>query len=150
MRRMSPYLDRRNSSDVTMTPMIDVIFLLLVFFVWTASFQIVEEVLPSSLSAAAGSQADPRQPPPPEEDFDAVLVRIAWDEGRVAWQVNDAPLASLTEVRQRLDAIARLKPDAPVILDPDQTVPLGDVIDVYDHARRAGFQKVQFATSEEV
>ena len=35
--------------DVTMTPMIDVVFLLLIFFICTASFQIVEQNLPSRI-----------------------------------------------------------------------------------------------------
>ena len=47
-----------------------------------------------------------------------------------------------------LIAAARIKRDAPVILHPDAAVPLGDVIDVYDLARLAGFTKVQFAASE--
>ena len=35
--------------DVTMTPMIDVVFLLLIFFICTASFQIVEQTLQSGV-----------------------------------------------------------------------------------------------------
>jgi biopolymer transport protein ExbD len=151
MRRPSPYNERRGDLDVTMTPMIDVIFLLLIFFVWTASFQIVEELLPSNLSAAAGTlPSDPQQPPPPEDDFDEVVVRIRWIDNRPDWRVNETTLDSLPQVQQQLATIARIKPDAPVILHPDKQVPLGQVIDVYDRARRVGFQKVQFATSEEV
>ena len=41
--------------DAAMTPMIDVVFLLLVFFVWTASFQIIEQALPSQLVSQTGS-----------------------------------------------------------------------------------------------
>ncbi|MBC8874781.1 MAG: biopolymer transporter ExbD, partial [Planctomycetes bacterium] len=54
MRRESIYTQRRSDLDVKMTPMIDVVFLLLVFFVWTASFHIVEHILPSSVSAVRG------------------------------------------------------------------------------------------------
>ena len=36
--------------DIPMTPMIDVVFLLLVFFVWTASFQLVENRLPGAIA----------------------------------------------------------------------------------------------------
>ena len=53
MRRPSPLLQRGNDTDLdsAMTPMIDVVFLLLVFFVWTASFTIVEHILDSEMSA---------------------------------------------------------------------------------------------------
>ena len=52
MRRKSPLVRRAGDIDIdkAMTPMIDVVFLLLVFFVWTASFQIIEHVLPSKRS----------------------------------------------------------------------------------------------------
>ncbi|MEO8496389.1 MAG: biopolymer transporter ExbD, partial [Planctomycetota bacterium] len=40
MRRPSIFTERREPLDVKMTPMIDVVFLLLIFFVWTASFHI--------------------------------------------------------------------------------------------------------------
>ena len=45
MRRPSIFTQRGRGLDVEMTPMIDVVFLLLVFFIWTASFQIVENVI---------------------------------------------------------------------------------------------------------
>ena len=41
---------QRRAVSLNMTPMIDVIFLLLVFFLATSSFQVVEKLLPSSVS----------------------------------------------------------------------------------------------------
>src|SRR5262245_58567237 len=49
LRRPSPYPVERGF-DVMMTPMIDMVFLLLVFFVCTAGFDRPEENLPSNLS----------------------------------------------------------------------------------------------------
>ncbi|MBC8872403.1 MAG: biopolymer transporter ExbD, partial [Planctomycetes bacterium] len=115
------------------------------------SFHIVEHILPSSVSAVRGSQpSDPSTPPPAEEDFDDVVIRIHWLDTRPGWQVNEQSMPSLDAVRASLASIATVKPDAPVILHPDQDVPLGDVIDVYDVTRLEGFEKVQFAASEEI
>ncbi|MBM4089217.1 MAG: hypothetical protein FJ276_07280 [Planctomycetes bacterium] len=151
MRRPSPYIDRRGDLDIMMTPMIDVVFLLLVFFVWTTSFQIVERVLPSKLTAVSGtSPADPNEAPPPEEDFDRVVVRLLWQDGQPAWQVNDAFVPDLRRTRKRLEDIARITRNAPVILHPDPNVPLGHVIDLYDITRLVGFTKIQFAASEKI
>ena len=149
MRRPSIYSQRQNGVDVKMTPMIDVVFLLLVFFVWTSSFQIVEQILPSSISApsAAGTSAE-NVPPPEDFDFEQIVIRLLWQGDHPAWTINDAPLASLAEVRARLAAIGQIKRDAPVILDPDPAAPLGHVIDLYDAARLENFQRVQFAASE--
>jgi biopolymer transport protein ExbD len=150
MRRPSIYTERRGSMEIKMTPMIDVVFLLLVFFVWTASFQIVEQILPSSLSAVTGTEpAETNEPPPPEQDFPDAVVRIGWSGTVPTWSVNGTPMSSLAQVKTQLEEIGRIKSDAPVILHPDANVPLGDVIDAYDVTRMVGFNKVQFATRED-
>jgi biopolymer transport protein ExbD len=129
--------------------MIDVVFVLLIFFVWTASFHAVEYVLPSSLSHQLGNAAViDSQDPPPEAEFEDVVVRILWQDDHVVWQVNGQDVLSLDEVKNRLQLVAGIKTDAPVILHPDEEVPVGDVIDVYDISRIAGFDKIQFAIAQ--
>ncbi|MHB9078166.1 MAG: ExbD/TolR family protein [Pirellulaceae bacterium] len=151
MRRSSPYLQRQGDVSIQMTPLIDVVFLLMVFFVWTAGFQVAEYMLPSKLLASAGTGSTAAdEPPPPEEDFEKVVVRVLWVTDQPAWKINDASVETLQEVRSRLEAIANIKRDAAVILHPDQEVPLGHVIDLYDIARRVGFAKIQFAASEKI
>jgi biopolymer transport protein ExbD len=148
MRFPSPFRDQRKGVELQLTPMIDCVFLLMVYFIWSSSFAVVERSLPSRLSAASGGgSASATEPPPPEADFDDIIVRIEWTGSGPAWQVNGAPAESLAELRGTLASIARIKHDAPVILDPDSSVPLGDVIDVFDLSRLAGFEKVQFAAS---
>ena len=146
MRRRSPFA-RREPLEIKMTPMIDVVFLLLVFFVWTASFQVVEYLLPSELSTLLGNQAALEEPPP-EADFEDVVIRIHWTGDQPGWTINDQQADSLAELHQRLQAIAQVKQDAPVILHPDEEVPLGDVINVFDLSRLIGFEKIQFVAGE--
>ena len=149
MRLPYHYVDRRGEMEIKMTPMIDVVFLLLVFFLWTASFRIVEQVLPSHLSEVAGSMpANAQEPPPVDEDFDKVVVRVRWIDGRPRWRINQIDVDNLRDVRGRLETIAEIKRDAPVILHPDKEVPLGHVIDLYDLTRLVGFEKIQFAASK--
>jgi biopolymer transport protein ExbD len=134
--------------EINMTPMIDMVFLLIVYFVWTSGDLAQEMLLPSRISEQAGTAAEANtETPPPEADFDPVVVRIAWQNDSPQWRVNDQPLASLGELREILANLAEIKRDAPVILHPDPQVPLGTVIDVYDLSRVIGFEKVQFATS---
>lgn len=134
-----------------LTPMIDCVFLLMVYFIWTSSFAVVEDILPSRLSVAAGVSDTPLdQPPPPEADFDNVVVRLLFTGAQPAWTVNNVPVGSLADLQAQLGAIANIKRDAPVILHPDPEVDLGHVIEVYDLARIAGFERVQFAASQGV
>ena len=149
MRTPSNFTDRRTSIDLQLTPMIDCVFLLLVYFIWSSSFTIAEQSLPSQLSplpSGGGPVVD--TVPDPIEDFEPLVIRLSLESGRVAWTVRDVPMQSLAQLRDSLATAARIKRDAPVILHPDPDVPLGDVIDVYDLARLVGFEKIQFAASE--
>ncbi len=132
-----------------MTPMIDVIFLLLIFFVCTASFQVVEEVLPTYL-ALPGSVESEVEIDPLEEDLDEITVKIFRRGDRPAWKVNGRDYDRLEQVGAVLSAAAEIKIDLPVILDVDAEVPIEDVIDVYDLCRQIGLQRIQFAVSNDV
>lgn len=144
MRYRSVTADREGILDVAMTPMIDVVFMLLIFFVWTASFRVVELVLPSSLVTQSEGQGS--APLDPElVDLERLVVRITSNGNQLGWSVNEVPVSSLLDVRQRLQAVSRIKASLPVLVDPAPQVPMGDVIDVYDAARTAGFENVQFA-----
>jgi biopolymer transport protein ExbD len=149
MRRPSPLVRRGKEADLdsAMTPMIDVVFLLLVFFVWTASFQIVEHLLPSEMSAQMGSDPIENVDPPPEQDFEDVVLSIGWDGALPSWLINDQPIASLDAVKTQLTTIANIQNEAPLILHPQPTVPLGFVIEAYDAAKTSGFSKVAFAVN---
>ena len=151
MRIPSRFASERGRLDVQMTPMIDVVFLLLVFFVWTASFQIVERLLPSSLLASGTGAAV--ETTPEELDFERIVIRLRLVDGRPTWTVNGTPAESLARVRATLLAVARVqhvRAEMPVVIDPGGNVPLGHVIDVFDVARQAGFDTIQFSASEDV
>lgn len=147
MKRPSPLLRRGADVDMnsTMTPMIDVVFLLLVFFVWTASFQLIEKVLDSPLSAQMGSDLVEQPEEVPEEDFEKIIVKIGYDGTSPTWKINGEPVADLNAMKGHLSAVAEVKNDANVIVDPDDVVPLGHVIEAYDTAKTVGFQTIAFA-----
>jgi len=145
MRIPSVHSRASERADEAMTPMIDVVFLLLVFFVWTASFQIVEMRLPSQLTELASS-GQTAETDLQTEDFESIVVRIQQEAEEVQWTVNDQPAASLNDVRRRLQVVAEIRRDVPVLVDPAELVALGNVLDVFDMARAAGFSNIQFTT----
>ncbi|MBN2473059.1 MAG: biopolymer transporter ExbD [Pirellulales bacterium] len=147
--RPPPYHHKqRERLDVTMTPMIDVIFLLLIFFVCTASFQPPEEILPTRLSLPGAIDSD--VPIDPDViDLGEIVVRVLWREGRAQWLINEVNYTQLAEIRAVLLSVKRVKTDLPVILDVEPAVPMEDVIDVYDLCRAIGLETVRFAASAE-
>jgi biopolymer transport protein ExbD len=135
----------RQPLGLPMTPMIDVVFQLLVFFICTVNFEVIENLLPTNL-AVAGSTATAK-PVDVDPDLEHVVVKAALQDGRVQWTVNQRPCNSLSEVRDVLQVVAQIDKSVPVILDVAPDVPLGDMIDVYDLCRLVGFEKIQFAAS---
>ena len=146
MRHPPCHRDRRDGLGMQMTPMIDVIFQLLIFFVCTASFQAPEEILPTRF-LLPGTESSAAPADPTVVDLEEIVVKLQQREGRTRWRINDRDYFSLVDVRAVLQAAARVKIDLPVILDVDPDVPMEDVIDIYDLCRGVGLQRVQFAAS---
>jgi biopolymer transport protein ExbD len=133
----------RTTLDSMMTPMIDVVFLLLVFFLTTASFQRLEKLLPSAVSAESESQAGgtSNEPPKPSEsDVSDCVIKINRPEGSggLQYRFNDTPIASLEELGSRLRAVIRVRPDVPIVVDPEDSITAGDALRVYDLAKSSG------------
>ncbi|MFN9714763.1 MAG: ExbD/TolR family protein [Planctomycetota bacterium] len=131
----------RSSFDSTMTPMIDVVFLLLIFFLTTASFQKLEKLLPSAISAESQSQAAGKTdeiPKPTDSDLSDCVIKIALEDDRILYRLNDEDIEELESLLGRMKAILRVRPDIPLVIDPSDDVPAGDAIRIYDLARGVG------------
>ena len=125
-----------------MTPMIDVIFLLLVFFVCTANFTPPEEILPMDTTLPGTVPAEVVLPDP--VNLDIVLIQITF-ENKLRWQVAENQCTSLQEVQNILQSIRNMKEDIPVIIESADNVPTENVVDVYDVCRRTGLSRIQFS-----
>ncbi|MBN1908320.1 MAG: biopolymer transporter ExbD [Pirellulales bacterium] len=140
---------RGGQFDLKMTPMIDVIFLLLIFFVATASFEMIEQVLPTSLNLP-GTSTKTAPVDPDLIDLEQIVVKLSWRDGHPGWQINQKDYSSLEDVGAVLAAVAGVKADLTVILDAGGNVPMEHLINVYDLCRRIGLTRIQFAASTEV
>ena len=128
---------------MNMTPMIDVIFQLLIFFLCTSNFIQPERLLSTNLSLPGAVQS-PDALPPELIDLDEAVIELHTD-GSLYWLIAGVRYDSLETVGATLKALSEMKSDLPVLLDIDPEIPLGNVIDVYDLCRLCGLSKVQFA-----
>lgn len=128
---------------MNMTPMIDVIFQLLIFFLCTSNFIQPERLLSTNLSLPGAVQS-PDALPPELIDLDEAVIEFHTD-GSLYWLIAGVRYDSLESVGATLKALSEMKSDLPVLLDIDPEIPLGNVIDVYDLCRLCGLSKVQFA-----
>lgn len=118
-------------SEINMTPLIDVMLVLLVIFMLAAP--LLAPVLRLDLPRAEAA----RSPSAPQ------VVRVALDRaGQAYFQDQALPLPAL---QQRLAEVAQRNPQAEVQLHADEAVPYGQVVAVMDAVQQAGLQRVGFA-----
>ncbi|MFM9064413.1 MAG: ExbD/TolR family protein, partial [Pirellula sp.] len=118
-----------------------VVCLRLVFFWTPASFQRLETLLPSSVSAKCDTTLGESQdtpPSPPQEDIHDCVIKLKNQGDQIEYQWNGLVVASLQEIQERLAAILKVRADIPIIVDPEVTILAGDALRVYDTAKRAG------------
>jgi len=142
----------RGSVEIMMTPMIDVVFLLLVFFLATSSFDKPEQLLPSGISQARKpiirTGNENVLPPEVVREFDDCVIRIVASVPTTVeygFLLNGTKVPDLITLKGRIKAILEIRRDVPIIVDPDATVSMDTAITVYDMARSLGGVQVFFA-----
>ena len=114
---------------IEITPMIDVIFFLLVFFMISTLSMTVNRGLPINLPKAATSQKDLR---------DSFNITIMQDG---ALFLNKEP-TTLSELGQRVKAGVEQEPELPVIINADDQALHGAIVAVMDEVRLAGVSRL--------
>jgi biopolymer transport protein ExbD len=121
-----------------MTSMLDIIFLLLFFFITTSVFSQWEYEIDITLPSAQSGKVPDRLP-------GEIIINIAKD-GRIAVNQQDLTLDAL---KSRLDRLARYFPGQPVVLRADKETRYEDLIKVVDTCRKADIWNFSMATSED-
>ena len=140
---------KENPVAINVVPMVDVIFCLCVFFMCSLKFKQLEGLFDSWLPKAYGVGAAGAVPTLIEE----IRVAMTFDEktGRTVRQLgsrrveDDATLQRL--IKDAHDDYVRLdKPDTPVTIDAEATVPWREVVTVMNLCKRNSIDKIEFAT----
>lgn len=148
--------------DLEMTPMIDVTFLLLIFFMCTLKFKTLEGKLAAYLPKDVGvnqTQAEPI------EKVDITLRvrstgnkldpfsfepktgpgRFVFDGSRVIeYSVGPFKTTKVGELLSRLKALRKQDEERPATIDAMPGTVYGDVVPVLDAALEAGFEEITF------
>lgn len=116
---------------INVTSLIDVMFLLLIFFMVTSTFRnqpAINLVLPRSATA--------------QEVADTPAVLFLTDNGEV--YLNDA-LVPAEALRQRLEALQASSRDNRMVLRADENAAHGDVVRLIDNLKESGFTRVSLS-----
>ncbi len=117
-------------SDINVTPLVDVLLVLVVILLVTAP--LLASALRLDLPQAAGTR------PADAPRFLSVAVDA---QGQLF--VNDQP-SSPAELAERLAQPAQANPDTELRLRADQAVPYGRVVEVVGAAQQAGLSRIAF------
>lgn len=124
--------DRRLMSQINVTPLVDVMLVLLIIFMVTAPMMQagIDVSLPKVDASAISSNEEP------------LVVSI---DGRRRIFLNERRF-SATELSAKLAAIHRANRDKMVLLRADETVPYGVIMETMSNIRKAGIEKVGMVT----
>jgi len=117
-------------SEINVTPLVDVMLVLLIIFMVTAP-----------MLNNAGIEVDlPKADTPPLEMDDEDQLVLTMDADRMVW--IDETAFTIDELGPKLTAIAEANPDQPVFLRADGNLPYKEVVGLLELAKQAGMPRV--------
>ncbi|MFM7283206.1 MAG: ExbD/TolR family protein [Planctomycetia bacterium] len=124
--------DEGNEGGIDMSPMIDCVFILLIFFIVTTTF--VEET---------GVQVDkPQAASASRLEKTSIMIALT-AKGEVVYGGREIGVSGVQPLVRRM----LQKEDLPVIIQADSAVPSGLMVRIVDQAKLGGAEKVSIATS---
>lgn len=136
---------QRTSIGINLAPMIDVTFLLLIFFLVTTTFERAEGLLTSNLPDVAGTQAVPLPISP-------LVVRLAPTGPRHedytisidSFENVPQRFRALPEFLRRIQDQPGFDKQTPVVIVADQDVRWDHLVGCWNAALRAGCERIAF------
>jgi biopolymer transport protein ExbD len=126
---------KKDESKIDLTPMLDVVFILLIFFVVTASF------LKESAINIQGQDPDVNPPPPSEDTPQNILIQLN-DNNQVFFNRERIDISA---VRARVASHRAENPAASVIIRPSPNSSANALVDTMNSAREAGATSISVA-----
>ena len=126
---------KRLVSDINVTPLVDVMLVLLIIFMVTAPMmtQGLDVDLPETTAKALRQKDDPQ-------------VFTIDKDGKISLNYNEIPAAMVTQELNKLPAEMK---EQPVYLKADKNVPYGIVVKLMADIKAAGFDKLGMVTQPE-
>lgn len=133
---------RREEATIELTPLIDVVFLLLIFFLLTSTIQQAsqasarESAIPIELPEASSGAEDVKGDP---------LTLTVNDEGDMV--IEGGPELTGASIEEKLLDLHKKDPNAQILLRGDQAASHGRVIQLLSVVKSIGFKRVDLVVS---
>ncbi len=136
MRRYSSRTSLSTLSEINITPLLDLAFVLLIIFMITTPLLENSKTLIIPSSATTNAPVNP-----------ATVQTLSMDRNEVV-RLNEE-VVDLATLESRLRALKQADPNLAVVIRPDRTLPVQKLVSLMDTLQRADITKVGIATQEE-
>jgi biopolymer transport protein ExbD len=136
MRRYSNRTSLSTLSEINITPLLDLAFVLLIIFMITTPLLENSKTLIIPSSATTNAPINP-----------ATVQTLSMDRNEVV-RVNEQVI-DLATLESRLAALKAADPNVAVVIRPDRNLPVQKLVSLMDALQRADITKVGIATQEE-
>jgi biopolymer transport protein ExbD len=129
--------------EVDLTPMIDVTFLLIIFFICTIKFKTLEGKLETQLPKDVGVNATPV-----DQLLDKVEIHINRDPSATDGffvALNGRKMPNMTTLRAQLEQLKKVNPEIKATLYPNKGINYAQVVKVVDECIKAKMLDLTFA-----
>lgn len=130
----------RKGVTLSITPLIDVLFLLIIFFMLTGTFKRLGELelrLPGSSTSV----------PTAEEQEAHQVELVVTEDGRLILEGSELEMSQL---KRQLSAVLRSDPQSRVLIKAEESVEHGRIVLLLDIVRDSGFKGVGIGTYMEM
>ncbi len=127
---------QEEESQIDMTPMLDVVFIMLIFFIVTASF--VNEV-------GLGVNRPPTSDQPPPDSENTNIVFQVSESNEITFEGRRIDIRS---VRANVERLHAEKPEAKVVISTHPKAKTEIFVLISDQAREAGVYDISLSTDE--
>lgn len=131
---MRKFSKGEEEAEINMTPMLDIVFIMLIFFIVTASF-----LRESGLEVYKPEPDDSQTPPPPPDEENKPILFKVDSSSRVIYALRPIDVGSARAIIEREYAA---RPHVPVIIAADAEANTGVVIQIYDMAEQADVKEI--------
>jgi len=137
--------DRRRRTAVTLNlaAMVDVVFLLLIFFICATRWRQPEGSLRTHIPTGTGREAEGHDE---HRELPPIFIRIQGQGDAIRLRCQDQPVADIEALTQKLGRLAAIDPSVPVIIDAKGTVAFRWVVAALDASLKADLTNVAFTT----
>lgn len=129
-------MSTEESPQVDLTPLIDVVFILLIFFILSANFQKESSIEVDRPSASSSTVKEASK-----------TLTVSVDRNHQIWFKDS--VVNLTQLQFEMKSVVLKKEKINTIINADKSVDTGTLVQIIDAIRLTGISNVAIATQEQ-